>query len=312
MKINRKRLEQIIQEEVAAANRRDSSLREAYGPDRNKVQLKSPMDTFNAALNAAPEKRQAEDTGPDWVSSAYAPTPFFQQGAEKWEDDPNIHQLTFRPGMSLPQGEDTYAGAIGDAVIGTPTDPGEASETAVLAGTTPITKALAPPGGMLRRRFPTAFGKHGGQFGHHAANRASTIGRRFTKTFGKALLPYELASAVHGASDVMDSASGNDQWDLAHKLDLSRRLTTPEQAKKDTQFWNLVGQRLGINESSLEENRLDQIIQEEYEKLLQEHAKEYVWGVKAPYHRTANQYELSVLNHDILKEKGKHHDMACG
>ena len=99
---------------------------------------------------------------------------------------------------------------------------------------------------------------------------------------------------------------------MSYKLDLSRRLTTPEQAKKDTQFWNLAGQRLGINESSLEENRLDQIIQEEYEKLLQEHAKEYVWGVKAPYHRTANQYELSVLNHDILKEKGKHHDMACG
>tara|TARA_R110002074_G_scaffold151170_1_gene304722 strand:- start:805 stop:999 length:195 start_codon:yes stop_codon:yes gene_type:complete len=62
----------------------------------------------------------------------------------------------------------------------------------------------------------------------------------------------------------------------------------------------------------ISKNTLKMLIQEEYEKLLQEHAKEYVWGVKAPYHRTANQYELSVLNHDILKEKGKHHDMACG
>ena len=48
------------------------------------------------------------------------------------------------------------------------------------------------------------------------------------------------------------------------------------------------------------ENKLNQIIQEEYEKLLKEHAAEYVWGVKAPYHRAANQYELSVLKHDLL------------
>ena len=58
--------------------------------------------------------------------------------------------------------------------------------------------------------------------------------------------------------------------------------------------------------------RLSQIILEELDLLLQEHAKEYIWGVKAPYHRAANQYQLSVLNHDILKEKGEHHDMACG
>jgi|3_EtaG_2_1085321.scaffolds.fasta_scaffold08301_6 uncharacterized protein YaaW (UPF0174 family) len=59
-------------------------------------------------------------------------------------------------------------------------------------------------------------------------------------------------------------------------------------------------------------SKLKQIIEEELEQLLQEHAKEYIWGVKAPYHRAANQYQISVLNHDILKEKGKHHDMACG
>lgn len=62
----------------------------------------------------------------------------------------------------------------------------------------------------------------------------------------------------------------------------------------------------------LSKNKLKQIIQEELELLLQEHAAEYVWGVKAPYHRAANQYELSVLNNDILKEKGKNNvDMAC-
>ena len=58
--------------------------------------------------------------------------------------------------------------------------------------------------------------------------------------------------------------------------------------------------------------RLSQIILEELDLLLKEHAKEYIWGVKAPYHRAANQYQLSVLNHDILKEKGKYNDMACG
>mgnify|MGYP003111594820 CR=1 FL=1 len=37
---------------------------------------------------------------------------------------------------------------------------------------------------------------------------------------------------------------------------------------------------------------------EEYRKLiresLNEHAKDYVWGVKAPYGRTANQYAIAV------------------
>ena len=60
------------------------------------------------------------------------------------------------------------------------------------------------------------------------------------------------------------------------------------------------------------EEQLKQIIEEEMELLLQEHAAEYSWGVKAPYHRAANQYELSVLNDDILKQKGKHNvNMAC-
>jgi len=64
--------------------------------------------------------------------------------------------------------------------------------------------------------------------------------------------------------------------------------------------------------TAISEN-LKRIIQEELESLLQEHAAEYIWGVKAPYHRTANQYELSILNYDILKEKGKQNaDMACG
>ena len=52
----------------------------------------------------------------------------------------------------------------------------------------------------------------------------------------------------------------------------------------------------------ISKNRLNQIIKEELEALLQEHAKEYVWGVKAPYHRTANQYQLSVLKYDLLKD----------
>ena len=51
----------------------------------------------------------------------------------------------------------------------------------------------------------------------------------------------------------------------------------------------------------MNKSQLKQIIEEEYEKLLQEHAAEYVWGVKAPYHRTANQYELSVLRQNLIK-----------
>jgi hypothetical protein len=69
---------------------------------------------------------------------------------------------------------------------------------------------------------------------------------------------------------------------------------------------------VGFDFAKLEESKLNQIILEELDLLLQEHAKDYIWGVKAPYHRAANQYQISVLNHDILKEKGKHNDMACG
>ena len=67
-----------------------------------------------------------------------------------------------------------------------------------------------------------------------------------------------------------------------------------------------------LTREHIKRSRLDQIILEEFDLLLQEHAKDYIWGVKAPYHRTANQYQISVLNHDILKEKGKYNDMACG
>jgi len=54
-----------------------------------------------------------------------------------------------------------------------------------------------------------------------------------------------------------------------------------------------------------EENNSDEyrrIIKEELNTLLKEHAKDYIWGVKAPYGRTANQYDLSVLKQDLLNE----------
>ena len=53
--------------------------------------------------------------------------------------------------------------------------------------------------------------------------------------------------------------------------------------------------RWGIAPGIYEEN-LKRVVKEEYKKLLEEHAKDYVWGVKAPYGRAANQYELKTLH----------------
>ena len=57
--------------------------------------------------------------------------------------------------------------------------------------------------------------------------------------------------------------------------------------------------RWGIAPGIYEEN-LKRVVKEEYKKLLEEHAKDYVWGVKAPYGRAANQYKLSVLKKDLI------------
>jgi len=52
----------------------------------------------------------------------------------------------------------------------------------------------------------------------------------------------------------------------------------------------------------LTKQHLQRIINEEYEILLQEHAKDYIWGVKAPYGRAANQYMISILKKNLIAE----------
>lgn len=244
MKINRERLKQIIQEEVAAANRRDSSLREEadthltesnplddpgpveinYGKDRGKVTLR-PMDVFNRAGKKA-QRQEAEDT--KFLAKYKSQTPEERAAANSQrirKNDKPLKSFGLGPFDYLP---------------------------------------------------PAAFGK--GIMRHASRFIEPAVGY--------------VAGKVEDRIHSMIKKNRKDPYSYkAYKAPKPMIAAPP---------------------SKLEENRLDQIIQEEYEKLLQEHAKEYVWGVKAPYHRTANQYELSVLNHDILKEKGKHHDMACG
>ena len=244
MKINRKRLEQIIQEEVAAANRRDSSLREEidtclteyntgddrgpvidnYGKDRGKATLR-PMDVFNRGVESS--KRQ-------------------EQGVLK----------------SLEKHKSQ-----------TPQERTAAQTASIRKSDKPIeSKGLGP----FDYLPPAAYG-----------------GKGIAKLASRFIEPAVGYAAGKLETGIDSMAKKN------RKYPVSLSPFSKKQPKQQ-QY------------ASLEENRLDQIIQEEYEKLLQERATEYVWGVKAPYHRTANQYELSVLNHDILKEKGKHHDMACG
>jgi hypothetical protein len=50
------------------------------------------------------------------------------------------------------------------------------------------------------------------------------------------------------------------------------------------------------------DSRLKKIISEEYNKLLKEHAAQYVWGVKAPYSRVANQYNLHRMSSEKLSK----------
>ena len=53
---------------------------------------------------------------------------------------------------------------------------------------------------------------------------------------------------------------------------------------------------------NLDENKLKEIIKEEYNKLLKESAAQYIWGVKAPYNRVANQYDLRRLSSEKLSK----------
>ena len=49
-------------------------------------------------------------------------------------------------------------------------------------------------------------------------------------------------------------------------------------------------------------SRLKKIILEEYNKLLKEYAAQYVWGVKAPYNRVANKYNLHRISSEKLSK----------
>jgi len=53
---------------------------------------------------------------------------------------------------------------------------------------------------------------------------------------------------------------------------------------------------------NIDESKLKEIIKEEYNKLLKEHAAQYIWGVKAPYKRVANQYDLRRLSSEKLSK----------
>jgi len=58
----------------------------------------------------------------------------------------------------------------------------------------------------------------------------------------------------------------------------------------------------GEGPEKLDENKLKEIIKEEYNKLLKESAAQYIWGVKAPYKRVANQYDLRRLSSEKLSK----------
>ena len=53
---------------------------------------------------------------------------------------------------------------------------------------------------------------------------------------------------------------------------------------------------------SISKSKLKEIIKEEYNKLLKEHAAQYVWGVKAPYNRVANKYNLHRMSSEKLSK----------
>jgi hypothetical protein len=55
-------------------------------------------------------------------------------------------------------------------------------------------------------------------------------------------------------------------------------------------------------DESISKSKFKKIISEEYNKLLKEHAAQYVWGVKAPYNRVANKYNLHRMSSEKLSK----------
>jgi len=85
--------------------------------------------------------------------------------------------------------------------------------------------------------------------------------------------------------------------------DLINYLEQSSSVMHDDEYRTLLRQ-LGFNPGdlvfeSITKSKFKKILTEEYNELLKEHAAQYVWGVKAPYNRVANKYNL----HRIASEK---------
>jgi len=174
------------------------------------------------------------------IESSYAPTWGFQQGAEKWEDDPSIEELIYKSGMPIPEESDHISQldkSLGDFIDD------EGSQELFLMGPGTLSKHVRRALTDLYRQPRSGLWRKHGQFGKGATHR----GLKYGHLAGLGLLPYDVAKEIENWVDINRRSQGYDQWDLENKLGLGKLYMSPEQAEKETELWHLLQQYAGLS-----------------------------------------------------------------
>ena len=165
----------------------------------------------------------------DLVSDAYAPG---ESLIAAFEPKGGV-ELGFRPGASKKTKSITSKSAATAAIDDE------------LSGT-----AYETPAAAIKKRT-VQYTRNSGQNLSRALQKTLKAGGFLEGLLG---LPYDVAASVNDFYDAMEKAGGLDKWDVESKVGVGKRKMSPEQAKRETQFWYNVGKRYGMN---MDEPRTD-------------------------------------------------------
>lgn len=155
----------------------------------------------------------------DLVNDAYAPGSSY---VGRFEPEGGV-ELAYRPGdrsAAKASASDPVTGAVAGELEGT---------------------AYEAPGNIVKRVGVKKLQQRGLQ---QALQRTLKAGGFLEGILG---LPYDVAAGIDKFYDTMNKAGGLDQWDVESKVGAGKLMMSPEQAKKETQFWYILGKRVGMD-----------------------------------------------------------------
>lgn len=158
----------------------------------------------------------------DLVNDAYAPGSNY---VGRFEPEGGI-ELTYRPGESARAAKASASDPVAGAITGE------------LEGT-----AYETPGAVIKKQGLRQIQRSGQGLSRLAA-RSLKAGSAIEGILG---LPYDVAAGIRNFYDTMNKAGGLDQWDVESRVGTGKLMMSPEQAKKETQFWYSLGKRFGMD-----------------------------------------------------------------